>query len=193
MIKHILIFIFILQTTAFAETRLRPDEWASKIIGSDLENFYRIDKNVFRSEQPDEKSFFQIEKFGIKEALNLRQHHTDKDDAEETQLILHHIKINTGKISSSQILEALQKIKNAKGPILIHCWHGSDRTGVISAAYRIIFQSWSKAQAIDEFKNGGYGYHQKIFPELIQKIENLDVESFREKLGLNNKFRDNIQ
>ncbi len=183
MIKYILIFLLVAQSTVFAETRLRPDEWAKKVIGSDLENFYRLDKNVFRSEQPDKKSFSQIEKFGIKEILNLRQLHSDNDDTKKTQLILHHIKINTGKISSDQILEALQKIKNTKGPILIHCWHGSDRTGAISATYRIIFQNWSKAQAIDEFKNGGYGYHQKIYPELVQKIENLDIESFREKLG----------
>lgn len=192
MIKYVLILFLVAQSTVFAETRLRPDEWAKKVIGSDLENFYCIDKNVFRSEQPDEKSFSQIEKFGIKEVLNLRQHHTDNDETKESQLVLHHIKINTGKISSAQILAALQKIKNAKGPILIHCWHGSDRTGVISAAYRVIFQNWSRARAIDEFKNGGYGYHQNIFPELVQKIETLDVESFREKLGLKNKFMDTI-
>jgi tyrosine-protein phosphatase SIW14 len=186
-IKKLLILFLIVQSTAFAETRLRPNEWATKIIGSGLENFYHLDKNVFRSEQPNRKTFSQVEKFGIKEVLNLRQYHTDNGEAENTQLVLHHVKMNAANVTYPQIFKALQTIKNAKGPILIHCWHGSDRTGVVSASYRVIFQNWPKAQAIDEMKHGGYGYHQKFYPVLIQIIEGLDVKSFQKKLGLNNE------
>lgn len=184
MIKYILLFILIIHSTAIAEMRLRPSEWASEIIGSGLENFYRLDEGVYRSEQPNRKTFSQIETFGIKEVVNLRQYHTDEDEAAKTNLVLHQVKMNAGSVSYPQIREALQKIKSAKGPILIHCWHGSDRTGVVSAAYRVVFQNWSKDQAVDELKNGGYGYHQRFYPELIQMILNLDAESFREKLDI---------
>lgn len=184
MIKHILLLLLILPSIAFSETRIRPDQWASKVIGSGLENFYRLDEHVYRSEQPDRKSFSEIEVFGIKEVLNLRQYHSDDDEAKNTKLVLHRVKMNAASVSYSQILQALRKIKNAKGPILIHCWHGSDRTGVVSASYRVVFQNWSKARAVDEMKNGGYGYHQRFYPQLVQMILNLDVKSFREELGV---------
>ncbi|HEX7917405.1 hypothetical protein [Rudaea sp.] len=43
--------------------------------------------------------------------------------------------------------------------MLIHCWHGADRTGVVCAAYRMVVQGWSKADARAEMFDGGFGYH----------------------------------
>lgn len=182
MLKKILFIFLISHSTAFSEVRIRPQIWATEVMGSGLDNIYKLDEKVYRSEQPDSISFGLIEKYGIEEVLNLRENHSDENEANKTNLVLHRIKVNTGKISYAQILQALKVIKNAKGPVLIHCWHGSDRTGVISASYRIVFQGWTKADAIDEFKNGGYGYHQKIYPQLIPVIENIHVESFRKAL-----------
>ena len=119
---------------------------------------------------------------GIKEVLNLRDWHSDKDDISDKNFLLHRIKINTGNITEEQVIEALQIIKNRKGPILIHCWHGSDRTGVIIASYRIIFNNWSKSQALDEMTNGGYGYHATIYPELVTLVENLDINKIKHAL-----------
>ena len=73
--------------------------------------------------------------------------------------------------------EALKIIGTADGPVLIHCWHGSDRTGLISAMYRILYQDWSKDAAIDELMKGGYGYHAmyKNIPEYIRKVDILNI------------------
>jgi protein tyrosine/serine phosphatase len=48
------------------------------------------------------------------------------------------------KMSIDEIKQSLEIIKNAPKPILIHCWHGSDRTGVVAASYRIIKQNGAK-------------------------------------------------
>lgn len=87
-------------------------------------------------------------------------------------------------MSQDDILHALTIIKNTQTPLLIHCWHGSDRTGTIVAAYRIVFQNWSKAQAIDEMIHGGYGYHRSIYPQLIVLIHKLDTPAMKKSLGL---------
>lgn len=116
--------------------------------------------------------------------LNLRQYHTDNDEAEETKLVLHRVKMNAGDVDREQLFQALKIIKEAKGPILIHCWHGSDRTGVVSAAYRVVFQNWSKEMAIQELKEGGYGYHGRIYPNIAEIIKALDVKALKNKLGL---------
>ena len=45
------------------------------------------------------------------------------------------------------------------GPFFVHCQHGSDRTGVCIAAYRIVVQGWTKQDAIREMTGGNYGFH----------------------------------
>lgn len=42
-------------------------------------------------------------------------------------------------------------------PVLIHCRAGLHRTGVMTAVYRMEYEGWSPAQAIDELKANGFG------------------------------------
>ncbi len=166
------------------QLRIRPHQWAVPIIGSKLDNLYQVDKGIYRSEQPNKKAFRQLENFGISEILNLRQYNSDNDEAKHSTLLLHRLKLETDSVTEDDIIQALQIIQNRQGPILVHCWHGADRTGTTIAAYRIIFNQWSKQQALDEMINGGFGYHAKIFPNLVKLINNLDVNRVRAKLGL---------
>jgi hypothetical protein len=41
-------------------------------------------------------------------------------------------------------------------PVLIHCYAGIHRTGAFCAVYRMEFEHWTNAQAIDEMKAYGY-------------------------------------
>lgn len=177
------ILLLALSSVIHAETRLRPEIWASPVIGSELNNFYRVDDHLYRSEQPGDEAFPQLAAFGIKEVLNLREFHSDNDEARDTQLTLHQLKLRTGKVTEEQLIEALRIIKHSKGPLLVHCWHGSDRTGTVVATYRIVEQGWSKQQALDEMTNGGYGYHASIFPNLVELINGLDVERIKTALN----------
>lgn len=43
--------------------------------------------------------------------------------------------------------------------VLIHCYHGADRTGASVAMYRIMFEHWPVEQALAEMKYGGFGFH----------------------------------
>lgn len=172
---------------AHSEPRLRPDTWAKPIIGTHLSNLYQVDKGVYRSKQPDEEDVSDLQHLGIKEILNLREYHKDGGEVGKSYFLLNRIPMDAGKVTQAQLIQALKIIQLRKGPILVHCWHGSDRTGTTIAAYRIIFNHWSKQQALDEMINGGYGYHARMYPNLVELINGLDVKKVRAELGLNKK------
>ncbi len=151
--------------------------------GADLDNIYRVDEGVYRCEQPDSDDFAALERMGIREVLSLRNWHGDEGRAQGRQLRLHRLKTRASKIDADDLTRALTVILKRKGPIVIHCWHGSDRTGAVCAAYRVVVQGWSKEEAIDEMLNGGYGFH-KQFDQIIDVIKGLDVEEMRRKLPL---------
>ncbi|MDH3392506.1 MAG: tyrosine-protein phosphatase [Desulfobulbaceae bacterium] len=182
--KYILLLLLLIPTLGYANPRLRPDTWAKPIIGTHLQNLYLVDEGVYRSKQPEDDDISNLKMLGIREIINLREFHSDKDNLTDKSFTLHRIKIHTSDITEEQIITALRIIKNRKGPVLIHCWHGSDRTGVTIAAYRIIFNHWSKKEALDEMINGGYGYHAKTYPELVKLVENLNIDKMKNSLNL---------
>ncbi|WLT07110.1 tyrosine-protein phosphatase [Gilliamella apis] len=142
-------------------------------------NFYQVSNDIYRSEQPSLKQIKQLDKFGIKTIINLRLWHSDRDKVVNTGITEVWINMRAGNISDKKIIQILKTIKNSPKPILIHCWHGSDRTGVVVAMYRLIFQNWSKRQVIDELMQPEFGHHYNIYPNIKNYIDNVDVEQIR--------------
>ncbi len=183
MAKLLIVFFIVFASIANAEPRLRPADWATPVIGISLNNMYKVDDGLFRSEQPGENVFDELALMGISEVLNLREYHSDEDEAADRPMQLHRIKIDTGSINEEQLITALAFIQQRQGPLLVHCWHGSDRTGAVIAAYRVVINGWSKERAIDELVNGGYGYHASIYPNIVETIQRLDVERVKAALA----------
>jgi tyrosine-protein phosphatase SIW14 len=157
---------------------------AEKIQLNAFQNMYKISDSVFRSEQPNEDGMRALEKFGIHAVLNLRNFHSDDDEAKGTGLKLFRVAMRAGKITDNDILQAMTVLKTAPKPILIHCLHGSDRTGCIVASYRILFQDWSKEEAIQELKNPAFGYHESWFPNIVDVLQKMDVPKMRKELAI---------
>lgn len=178
-----LIFLLVISHPCFgAESRLRPDNWGAPLISGNFENWYKVDDLVYRSEQPDEMGMVDIERYGIRRVLNLRQFHSDDDEVEGTNIEIFRIPMNAGNIKDEDVVKALQVIKTSDLPILVHCWHGSDRTGTIIAMYRIVEQGWSKENALDELVNGGYGYHS-IYTNILEYISTVNIAGIKEKVN----------
>lgn len=156
----------------------RLAHWAQPVPSEHLKNFYKLDDKVYRSAQPDKKGFKELATLGIRNVLSFRDYHSDEGGF---GLTLYRVRMDAGDIEVAKVVEALRILKNSNGPILIHCWHGSDRTGLVSAMYRILFQGWSKEKALDELMHGGYGYHSlyKNIPEFLQQV---DVAEIRKRV-----------
>lgn len=178
----LLLLLFVFMPPVLADDSPRPHTWAAPVAGDAVKNFYRLDDKVYRSAQPDDEDMMVLEKLGIREVLNLRQFHSDNDEAEGTGLTLHHVPMNAGEIKDEDVIAALRHLRDAQGPIVIHCWHGSDRTGTIAAMYRIVYQGWTKEAAIQELEQGGYGYHATFYPNIPEYIRGADVAMIRQAL-----------
>jgi protein tyrosine/serine phosphatase len=79
-----------------------------------------------------------------------------------------------------EVMSLLSHTEN--GPFLIHCLHGSNRTGLMSAMYRILVEKWEPELAIDEMVHGGYGFNTKGYTNFIEYIKSLkpkDIEKLQ--------------
>jgi len=139
----------------------RPVKWAVPIELPGVGNLHRVDENLYRSEQPTRKGMINLKEiFGIKTVINLRAFHSDADKVRGTGLLSEELSIKTWHIEDEDVVRVLKHIRNKEnGPFLIHCQYGADRTGLMSAMYRIVEQGWSKDEAIEEMVGGGYGLH----------------------------------
>lgn len=162
---------------------VRPSTWATPQELGGLGNCYKIDHDLYRSQQPKRSDFRQLEAGGFKTVVNLRNIRKDNRKARGTTLQLVHIPVNTWKMSYDDVVSSLKAVQAADDPVLLHCIHGSDRTGVVVAAYRMVEEGWTKEAAIDEFLNGGYGYHTGWFPNILRLLEALEVEKLKADVG----------
>ncbi|MBJ8483986.1 dual specificity protein phosphatase-like protein [Acinetobacter sp. BIGb0102] len=138
----------------------RPKNWGTLI--SNTHNFYQISNDVFRSDQPSNELIPSLKQYNIDTVINLRARNEDAKVLKDQPFNLVHIPIYTWAINREDLLQAMRAIQTAKQhnqKVLIHCYHGSDRTGATIAMYRIIFEHWSIEDAVKEMKQGGYGFH----------------------------------
>ena len=157
----------------------RKPEWASPVAVE--QNLYRVTPSFYRSARlkPDNVSLLKL--LGIRTVVSLRAFHSDKPVLANSNIRMVRIPINTWSISDREVALALRAIRDAEsqGPVLLHCLHGADRTGLVTAMYRILYQGWSREQALDELRNGGYGYHA-LWQNIPKYLERVDPEHIRD-------------
>ena len=162
--------------------RPRPAEWAAPIINVSLENCYRVSDELYRCEQPEKKDAAALHALGIRSILSLRNYHSNPPELKAAGFELLAEPMKAGKLTIDDLVAALRQFRAAPKPLMLHCWHGSDRTGSVVAAYRIVFQDWTPAAALDELRYGGFGYHEKWFPNIITLFATLDAAELRRRV-----------
>jgi protein-tyrosine phosphatase len=160
----------------------RPPSWAQPLPESKIGNFYKVSDSIYRGDRPTANDLKDLQNIGVKTLLDLEYFHTDRYVVREskTNFKFLHIRMNPWDIDDEDIVTALDILTDKNNyPIYVHCKHGSDRTGVVIAMYRIVVQGWTKAEALAEMKGGGYGFHViwENIPEYIQKVDIPKIKS----------------
>lgn len=156
-------------------------EPAARIDLPGTENFYRISGELYRAGQPTPEAMRIYEGYGIKTVINLRTFHSDVDEVRGTGLKLVEIPVLTWDLDIQEVITVLRAIRDAEKPVLIHCQHGSDRTGLMVAMYRIVEQDWDKEEAIAEMTGGGFGFHG-VWAHIPDFIRKADIDAVKAAL-----------
>jgi len=167
--------------TPFIETtkvNQRPKQWAVSVEKTGILNLYRVDQKLYRSAQPKHGDFEKIYAMGIHSILNLQQFHNDQNEIGNLPIEEYRVPMSVLDLKYEDLARAVRYIVQSDRPVLVHCMHGSDRTGTVVAAYRIAIHNWSREDAIKEMIEGGYGYHT-IWVKLPKLLNSLDIEKFR--------------
>ncbi|HEY3246364.1 MAG TPA: tyrosine-protein phosphatase [Phycisphaerae bacterium] len=123
-----------------------------------------VDEGVLlRSGQPNLEDLQTIRaETGLRTIVRLRTLHVDDQQtrtfARNNGINLVDIPIDRGDTPSPDDVQRFLQLFNdpANLPVLVHCAHGTERTGVMVALYRIYHERWSPEQAFREMKSNGF-------------------------------------
>lgn len=158
------------------------DAWAQPVSVPGVPNLFEVSKDLYRSGQPTAAGFRNLASLGIRSCVSLRAHRSDRSDARGAAVLCVWRPILGRSVSVEEIEEDIFDLRfRLPRPVLIHCYHGADRTGLLCAAYRVLVEGWTVEAAIQEMVLGGYGFHQVYHP-YVTILQKLDVESMRARL-----------
>ena len=141
---------------AQADEAARPAQWAQPIAAQ--YNLYQMSATLYRSALPDSEAQALLDKLKIGTVINFLN---EPDDTwlKTPGVVQVQLPYRTNHVDDADVLTALRAIQSAqaRGPVLMHCKHGSDRTGLMSAMYRVVVEGWSKEDALKEMTQSGFG------------------------------------
>lgn len=159
----------------------RPAEWAQPVEAK--YNLFQMSPTLYRSALPDSGAVPLLEQLKVETVINFLPESDSRwlvaPGIEKVQL-----PYRTNHVDDVDVLKALRAIQaaEAKGPVLMHCKHGSDRTGLMAAMYRVVVQGWSKEDALSEMTQGGFG-DSTHFKDGVRYMMRADVEKLRAALA----------
>jgi protein tyrosine/serine phosphatase len=143
-----------------------------------------VSDDLYRGEQPSEEGMRELKKMGIKTIVNLRALHSDRDKMKDNQFKYVNINMKPWHAEDEDVVEFLKVFADKNNaPVFVHCQHGSDRTGMLCAIYRMAVEGWSREGAIEEMVQGGYGFHED-WTNLVAYLRHVDVERLKKKAGM---------
>lgn len=160
---------------------VRPLSWAQPIDKSF--NLYGMQPDLYRSALPQASAQSLLKSLGIVTVINFYQR-GDGSWLHDPQIHQVQLPLRTDRIDDADVLEVLRSIRQAqaRGPVLIHCKHGQNRTGLIAAMYRVVYQGWSKQQALAEMRGGGFGGEDRM-GDAERYLREVDIQKLQVALA----------
>ncbi|OWQ42809.1 protein tyrosine phosphatase [Pseudomonas fluorescens] len=160
---------------------IRSPEWAQPV--GNQYNLHQMTPTLYRSALPDERALPLLQTLKIATVINFLPE-SDAQWLQSSDIKQVQLSYRTNHVDDSDVLAAIRAIQaaGADGPVLMHCKHGADRTGLMAAMYRVVVQGWSKEDALNEMTLGGFG-SSNGFKDGVRYMMKADVDKLRTALA----------
>lgn len=169
------------QASAADSGFVRPLQWAQPV--GDKYNLNQMSPTLYRSALPDADALPLLERMKIGTVINFLPE-SDAGWLSTPNVKQVQLPYRTNHVDDADVLAAIRAIQAAEadGPVLMHCKHGADRTGLMAAMYRVVVQGWSKEDALNEMTLGGFG-SSNGFKDGVRYMMKADVDKLRTALA----------
>ena len=128
-----------------------------------LPHFHTVQHGVlYRSGQPRSLGLRAVQAHGIRTVINLRAADSDGVQAERDFCARHGLRFlsipigTTTEEIAAVVQEFLAVMKDKSNhPVLVHCSRGKERSGILSAVFRMECDGWSNQKALHEMQSLG--------------------------------------
>ncbi len=135
-----------------------------------IDNFGRVDAHYYRGAQPKGRDYSDLAAIGVKTIINLTSDDAQPNEkalAEQAGMRYVQIPMTMHRAPTQlQLAQFFQVVEDpAQQPVYVHCVGGKHRTGVMTAAYRMVEGHWTADQAFKEMKDYHFGFdflHQEF-------------------------------
>lgn len=127
-----------------------------------VRNVWKVNAGLWRGGQPDEEGLLELKRLGIKTVLCLRFRTSiidwERSACEKVGLQFISMPLNYTTLPRAPHIERFFNLVDdaSNQPVYVHCYHGSDRTGLMLGIFRIARDGWTVQQAYSEMKACGF-------------------------------------
>lgn len=149
----------------------------------EIPNFHKVSDKLYRGAQPLSGAAGKLAELGVKTIINLRGEvdvtRVEQKEAEAAGLRYFSVEMpGLSAPSDDQVARVMAIINNPENqPVFIHCKRGADRTGTITAIYRISNEGWTAERAIAEARLRGMSWAEFGMRSYIADYYKLQVRS----------------
>ena len=147
--------------------------WRADSVG--IARFAEIHPGLCRGGEPYEHGLKYLHDKGYKTVVSFLTDSGESVTVVNSGMKYIHIPMRSGAFSAEpptdeQVRQFLAVVKDSSlYPVYFHCHAGKDRTGAMSAIYRMEVCGWSKDEALEEMKAFGFSWRYK---RLYSYVEN---------------------
>lgn len=135
---------------------------------------------LYRCAQPGRTDLPQLKRMDVSTVINLRTEWEDqpalaaeREQLDRLHIRLVHMPMDTPIPSDRQVERFLRVVRGARGAAVLHCRSGADRTGILSAAYRVVVQGWPVHKAVDEMLRFGAARDPQLHKARLKLLHRL--------------------
>ncbi len=143
----------------------------------DVPRFLEVSSKIYRSGRPEDKKAMKwlVDNYDIKTIIDLEDNESavkqEKNWAKDLKIEFKNFPMSASKDPKDEDVDAIMDLlaDSSNFPILVHCKHGRDRTGMIIGIHRVENENWDSHKSYDEMLELGF---RNIFYKLDRYYKN---------------------